>query len=411
MSLNQLAITGDSITAGNVGGTNLTYGQGGTGSYAQLVRERLGNIKGLGPIASSGFYGIASSEGTWSISSGWSNTASTDAWDLGPYGTSGATSYQRYGNGSTKQVTFTYDANVTYPNHGFMLYCVDYTNGGNWSYSIDNGATWTASGITTTANKICKFYVTQAMGQGSTVIIRAANAAGTGVGCAPLGIEVFYQNPATASGLIVHNLALSGSNLHEWVATTSGDRLAWFKSSKITLGSGAISHLPNLGVLNEQINDVTGVQGDSVVWGTDLTTFYNAVSGLGPVGFISPYESYYLGAYPQATQTAFRSQTSTSATSLGAKYISWYTELANLGFTGYDQVKPAGYLVDGIHPSTKGNNHFSERIYWFIRNNFLSAYAATPSNYPHTAKQATVAYGSKTSSVAYSANTPIYTGR
>lgn len=406
MSLNQFVITGDSITAGNIGG-NFTYGQGGSGSFVQLVRERLGNISGLGPIVSSGFQGCYLSEGTWSFSAGWTNTQSTDAWDLGPYGAATTTRYQRYANGSTNTVTFTANANLIYPNHGFMLYYVDYTNGGNWSYSIDGGATYTNMGQTlNTNNKIGKFYVTTPLKMGDTVIIRAANSAGTGVGCAPLGIEVFYQNPATASGLIVHNLALSGSNLHELVASTSGDRLAWFKSSKITLGTNAISHIPNLGVINEQINDVTA-QGDSTVWGNDLTTFYNAVSGLGPVGFYSPYESYYLGVYPQATQTAFRAQTLSSANSLGAKYISWYTELSNLGFTGYDSIKANGYLVDSIHPSQKGDNYWAERLYGWILTNFLSSFTVNTLSYPVKGSLATVQYAAKQSSVQYSAFKPI----
>jgi len=378
VALNQLAIIGDSISAPYPSGSSNSYGEGGRGVWPQLVGDRLANISGLGPLVSSGFLQVSASASTkWVFSSGWTDVASTDAWDKSLYGSivGGTVATSKYANGSTKTITFTFGADIRYPNVGVMFYYVDYTGGGNWSWK-KNAGSLTAMGQTLYHdNKIGKFYSATSFASGDTLTIQASATDGTtGVGCCPLGIEVFYQDPATASGLIVHNVAVAGSDLHALVASTSGDRMAWFKSSQHTLGTNAISHLPNLGVVLEQINDVA-VQGNSTTWGTDLTTFYNTVSGLGPVGFVSPYEVVTTGAYPQATQTAFRSQMSTSATSLGAQYISWYDDLANEGLTGYDQIKSTAatpLLADTLHPSQNGHLYLAERNYWFARQKVLA---------------------------------------
>jgi hypothetical protein len=410
MAHTQLAFIGDSPFRGIIG--NAEYGLGGTGSLVQLVRDRLSNIVGLGPLVSSGFIGCGAAGGDWTFSgtldgggaSDWVSTLSTDAWDKHPYGELDAgTALLKYGSGASKVATFTASANLRYPNVGFTVYLVDYTGAGTASYSTDGGSGWTnIPDAPQNDNKIHKFHVATAITSGSTVKIRCANSAGTAQGCAPLGIEVFYQSPSTASGLTVHSLAVGGTTLHDLVASTSGDRLAWFKSAQIRLGTDAISHLPSATIV-QQINDVAFV-GNTTTWANDLTTFEGVVDDLGTVGIVSLYEANP-ASYNTTTQANYRAQTETTGGSLGAKLFDLYDWLAARGITGNAATNTAGLLFDLTHESLLGHRVFADPIYWWVRTQFLSA--TGPSTYTARAKQATVTYAGKVPTVAYQAGVPV----
>src|SRR5690242_18418358 len=117
MTISQLVLIGDSLTQGDTGG--FTYGWGGKGSWAQNVTDRLANLPGVGPLVSSGFMSCVrgwTSSRSWSFSAGWTDTATTDAWDITPYGISGATKLGKYASTSSQTVTFTATKDIRYPN-------------------------------------------------------------------------------------------------------------------------------------------------------------------------------------------------------------------------------------------------------------------------------------------------------
>lgn len=408
MTISQLVLAGDSIPQGTgPAGTASTYGQGGHGSWWELVRDRLANIKGLGPRLSVGLRGtwlgiVGSNKTEWTFNGSWSTTASTDAWDKAPYGGS-AIGGSQYGSGSDKSAIWTKQAWMP-PVVGFHVDWIDYTNGGNWSYRIDGGA-WTANGQTIAhGNAYKRFYVASAVA--STVEIRCADTGGTAAGCCPVGIEPFEIAPQGASGFILHDIAINGSQLHELVATTSGDRMAFFDS--VVLGTGSpIAPTPNVGVINCNINDVTLASTSG--WNTDLGKLNTRVGPLGPVGFISDWEAN-TASYNQTQQTNYRAQTKTTAAAFGtpAKVLDLYDAWAALGFTANAGAVAAGFLAaDGIHQSSAGNIDIAARVYWWLRNNFLSSYSSAPSTYTAIGKQAAVAYTGKRATVAYAAAVPI----
>ena len=410
MAVQQLVLIGDSLTQGTVG--SVSYRLGGQGNWAQFLRERLANLPGLGPLVSSGMIGLISGTNAFVFTTGgnaWTTTATTDAWDKAPYGASdnGSTPLLKYANGSAKTATWTATADINYPNVGFCIYYLDYTSAGNWSYSLDGGSTWTAMGQTiTNGNVIKKFYVATPITSTGTVIIRAADTSGTGVGCAPLGIEVFYQTPSTASGLIVHNVSIGGSDLHHLAATTSGDRLAWFDS--VTAGTGCITNTPNLGVIHENVNDITEV-GNTTTWATDLTTLQTRLAPLGPVGFWSAWELSIAVFGAGSGQQSYRTKTKTTAAGFSpiSPVLDLYDWLVSNGIVGNTPTNSYGYLFDLTHESQAGHILFANLIYQWIRQNFLTAYAGYPSTYMATGKQAAVQYTGKQTAVQYSAGSQI----
>lgn len=398
----QLVLPGDSLTEGVQG--LFSQGAGGRGCWADFVTELLAAIAGVGPLISSGFRGchlgdtVLGNIAEWTIPATTTAIVSTDAFDVYPAGVG------RWANGATKIWTWTKPARYR-SIVGFALYWINKTSGGNWQYRIDGG-TWTNMGQTlggATANKMCKFYISTPIT--TTLDIRASSDATTGVDCAPAGIEAFYLPPTTSQGLIVHDIAVNASELHDWVLTTSGDRLAFFDS--VQAGSGSpISNTPNAGVSVMHINDT--VRNNTTVWNTDLTTFNTRVSPLGPVGFVNPYECATAN-YPQAQQTSYRAQTKTSAASLGAKVHDLYDDWVTNGWTGNSAANTAGLLLDLTHPSQAGHIDIGPRMYWFIRNQIL-ALGAVPTSYPVAAKSATTAFTGAKTSVAFGAGAPIAVG-
>lgn len=303
--------------------------------------------------------------------SGWTDTLSTDAWDVSPYGTASSAGLLRYANGVANTATWTADADVRFPNVGFAIYYADYTGAGTWSYSTNGGSSWTnIPDAPHNDNKIAKFYVATPITRGGTITIRAANAAGTGQGCAPLGVEIFYQNPATASGLVVHNLAVSSATLHALTTATSGDRLAFFKSSKVRLGTNAISHIPTLGTVLLHVEDSATANTPNVVtWNADLNTFDAIVGPLGPVVVVSPYEIATATA-TAVNQANYRAQTKTTAAawSTAGKVLDIYDLLAAAGINSNAQMSSAGLLYsDAINESQAGHLWVADKVYWYLR--------------------------------------------
>lgn len=343
MALTTLCFVGDSLTAGTKGG--FSQASGGPGNFVDQVSQRLANIPGIGPLLSGGLRGVwlgligSVATSDWTFTGAWTAVTSTDAFDKAPYGAV-SPAVTQYGNGSGLVATWT-KSRILRPVVGFAIYWVDYTSGGNWSYRVDGGA-WTAMGQTlANDNKLCKFYVNTPIV--STVDIRCANAAGTGVGCLPVGIEPVYST--ATDGLIVHNVAVNGSKLNQLCATTSGDRMAFFDSVKLGTGS-PLSPTPNAGVIVMHINDVA--LNNTTTWNTDITTFNTRMSPLGTVGIMSPWEADYT-AFNIQNQTSYRAQTKTSARTLGMKTLDHFDRWQAMGFgdaSGTDLVGTGSNLVD-----------------------------------------------------------------
>lgn len=355
MTTNRLAFVGDSLVAGTVGSFN---------SWVSQVREMLADLAGIGPLVSSGFIPAALSCDPWTYAGAWSSPATTDAWFKGWYALSGGGFPTfKYGAGSSKTLTLTLGATYRYPTNGLRLYFVDYTSGGNWSYRV-NGGTWTNHGVTlANDNSIKSVDIVNSFASGDVIDIRGANSAGTSAGCAVIGHEMFYLAPGT-SGLIVDNLGINGGLFNHACAATSGDPLAMLDILQ-----------PNLGViLSGPVNDVTLV-GNTATYNTDLNTFYNRAHTYAPVGIVNQYE----WSTNTSTQASYRAQAKTTAAawSTPGKVKDIYDDLVALGITGYAATNAQGFIYDGTHPSQAGHSWIAERVYWFVRTQFLSVAANT----------------------------------
>ena len=377
MSLRQYVEAGDSTTQGTQGGFDIV--QGGQGCWFELAAERLANIHGLGPLVSSGIrcvhLGFTASgfPSEWTVPGGGSlgNTvASTDPWDRYPYGADG-----RWANGSSFVWTWTVPAGYR-PIVGFALYYIRKAGEGNWQYRIDGG-TWTNMGQTLVGdNHMAKFYVNTPIT--ATLDIRAFDGT-AGCDTFPVGIELQYLAPGS-DGVIFHNLAVNGSQLHQLCASTSGDRLAFFDSVQIdpSNGGGAIPPTPNAGVMVMHINDAT--IGNTSTWNADLTTFYNRCHPLGPVCFMSPYEC----RVGPATEASYRAQTKTSAAALGALGpLDIFDAWAANGWGGQgaqNAITSANGLLlstDGTHEAQLGHLDIATRAYWFLRETLFAVPAVS----------------------------------
>lgn len=418
MAINQLVLAGDSLMSGligpgafNAGGS--TYSQGGKGSFGELDAARIANIAGVGPLVASGLIPVWQQYTTGSQVTVTGTTptgvASTDAFDKAPYG--GAPSaLNTIGFSSNVTTIWKWTPPIAYrPIVGFGFDWIDYTSGGNWSYRVDGGA-WTAMGQTlANDNKYCRFYVPTAVT--ATLEVRAGTAAGAGIGCLPVGPNFFFYDPTSANtnGIIFQNVAVPGTQLHDLVTVTSGDRMAFWDAVKLGTGWGSstLTANPNLGTIVMHLNDVT--RASISTWNTDLGTFNTRVSPLGPVGIMSPWEAA-TATYNQTQQTNYRAQTKTTAAALSpvATVLDIYDAWNLNGFTANAGAVAAGYLnADAIHESQNGHYSIAGYMLWWMRNNFFATSATYPSTYVAAGKQGAVQYAGKQAAVQYKAGIPV----
>jgi hypothetical protein len=398
MTLSQLAFVGDSLTKGDADALS-AIGDGGKGTFVELVAELLAALPSIGPLVSAGIQGAWLTGGVygWSRAGTWTDVVSTDAFDKTPYGL-GA-----YASGSTKTMTWTKPSQWR-ALHGVAIYWVDYSGGGNWRYRKDGGA-WVNHGQTAlNDNAICKFYVT---GNFTTLDIQASSDGSASVGCYPFAVEPFFLAPSTSQGLIVHNFGTGGVSLHNLVLATSGDRMAILDTVRLGTGS-PIASTPHAGVSMMHINDATQLN-NTTTWATDLTTFNTRVSPLGPVGFVNPWEidPTVVSATIQAN---YRAQTKTTGATLSAKVVDLYDAWAANGWTGNAAALSAGLLTillgKSTHQSQAGNIDLTPRVYWHVRQKLL-ALGNLPTLYPVKATKAATVYAGTRAAVAHSAGLPV----
>lgn len=399
MTLTTLYVGGDSLTQRTKGA--FSYLQGGAGSWPELLAEGLANLVGVGPLLSGGLRGVwlglvGANLSEWTFSSGWTAVASTDAFDKAPYGAVSPAVIQT-GNGSTTIATWTKPTQRALV--AWELWYID--RGGDWSYRINGGA-WTANGqALVNDNKVKKFRVT---GNPSTVEIRCANAAGTGVNAVPLGIEPIYSS--ATSGLVVHDIAVAGSKLNMLCAATSGDRMAVLgggADGAVTLGTGTPLNPAPTHALWMHINDTA--LANTTTYATDLTTLRTRLGSI-PLGLMNPWECD-TAVYDQTQQTNYRAQLKTSAAGFGtpAKVLDHYDRLSAKGITGNAATVAAGLLLDAVHESQAGHLELWPPIFGFVRT--LLGIGAVPSAYPVAGKLAVPAYAGKVAAVGYAAGAPV----
>lgn len=341
--------------------------------WAELVAERLANIPGIGPLVSAGFQSFQVAE--WTRTAGWNPTGSGSI-DLAPYGMG------RYGaGGSGNTATWTRPTQWR-PVQSIDVFFGDYTGGGNWQYRIDGGTWLNMNQTLAQDDTIGKFHIPTPVA--STIEFRQYNGTAA-AGCMLYGVEPFFLDPLTTTqGLIVDNLAIAGTTLDELVTPPAGgDRMAWFDEVKVdpVNGGGAISNRPNTAVVMMHINDFSDINGFTTAqWAADIATFYARVSPLAPLAYMN-YGEMNVDGYDTTNQAAFRAQTKTSAALHGIPVLDFFDAWAANGWgavgTQNDALQAAGIVsfdppFDNGHPTQAGHYDIAHRVYWFIRNQFLT---------------------------------------
>lgn len=378
MTVRQFTFMGDSLTNGDADAASPTE-FGGKGSWVQLLTTYLASIPSIGPLIGYGLKLVAADlTKKWAQTGSWTATVSTDAFDKAPYGLG------YYASGSSFVLKYTHPTQWQ-ALVGFAVDWVDYAAGGAWSYRINGGA-WTANGQTLQHdNHYCRFYVTAIINPGDTIEFRAADTGGTAAGCFIVGIHPFILAPSTADGLIIHNAGVGRETLHNLVASTSGDRLAFLDAVRLGTGS-PIASTPNMGAIVEHVNDIHLIN-NTTTWATDLSTLQARVSPLCPFGIWTAWE-LDLTLDPAADQNAYRAQTKTSAagftpvSSVYDVFDAWNSK--GFGGSGAQNAKilAAGLILilagNAVHESQLGHVDLAERLFGWVRQIYLADYDGVP---------------------------------
>lgn len=374
MSVRRVSVAGDSLTRALDASS---IAQGGFGGWFDLVSCRLSNVTGIGPLISSGIIPVYAgpltilNTGIWTRAGSWTATVSTDAWDKVPYGTNlSGPSNNFYASGSSNTLSAMLPINYP-PAVGYAVHYLDYTSMGDWSLQSPGGSFVSHGQTIANDNKIGSFYKANPVAPGQTVNFRGATAGGSSAGINIYAIEFYYLPPSTTNGCIFDNISFASTELHEMVASTSGDRLAIYKGSQQKIGSGSpISLIPNAGSVIMHVNDV--FEANATQWGTDLATWNTLVSALGPVAVMSYWEAS-TATFDGTQQAAYRQKTKDQAVALGFKTIDFYDTMKSLGFTGNAAVNGGGFIYpDLIHENQAGHFWLADLIYWFLRNGLFA---------------------------------------
>jgi hypothetical protein len=121
---------------------------------------------------------------------------------------------------------------------------------------------------------------------------------------------------------------------------------------------------------------------------------------------MNPFECN-TSSYNQTDQANYRATAKSTAAGFGtpAKVLDLYDQWSAMGVTGNSQANTEGFLVDLIHESQKGHNDIANRVYWWLRTQFLASYTG-PTSYTARAKQDSKQYAASQASVQYSAAPP-----
>lgn len=313
-SARRILIFGDSIPAtGNDAST----------VWPVLLRSSLAGTWGRG---GEGYFGLWRPE--WSVLSGaWTQAISSDAWDQFPWGKA------ETANGSGNVRRYTIPSFVPTPIADIEIYYVDGASAAQFSVSADGGAYVNVSGGTYSgANQARK--LTHTVNASSTIDVRAANAAGTGVavylgGIAPLG---------TAGQLVIDNLGWPAIGL----ANLVGRKITPF----VQLTD------PDLVVVHES-NDAVVASEDA--WGPNLETIWRACPNAAKLCIVNGEQNNNRDIW---AQKRYRRVNRVIAHQYNAKFMDFYSYW---GTQAQGQASGFWELL-GVHPSTDGYIDMASRI-------------------------------------------------
>lgn len=344
MALQQPIFGGNSIMQGAA--ENLARRLGGKGTIPQRVTEWLSAY--VGRIAGAGFIPACTSRSDWAFSgqdgngnTNWTAIEPTDSFDRAPwFADAGANMTKRawHGSGSGDNATWSQSADLHKPVDEFTIALIDKASGGSPSWRVGGTGSWNAFPSYTPAqdDKIVLCRVDQALDSDDIVEVRCANAAGTSQSAALLGIYPWYEDQSTADGICGHNIAIGGTQLHQLMLSTSGDRRAWFKSAQIRLVNGARSHLENNTFIFEWLNDdaLVGAGPDTSTLEADIDALFALVDPLGPLLFCNMYEAFDTFWDDTTKQAPARAAIADKADEHGFALVDWFALLQKLGFGG-----------------------------------------------------------------------------
>jgi lysophospholipase L1-like esterase len=350
-SLVNVVCIGDSITQGSFGGYEYTVG--GPGSWVDKLGSAMG--RAIGPNIAYGFRGLwlgldNNTEPEWAATGTWSRTTPSQTFDVCPFGDG---FYSNGGSGAL--LTWTKPAGVSVS--GFDLYWFGMPGAGNWQYRVDGGA-WTNMNqlLTSTANKLHKFYVARAVH--TSVQIRAYN--GSAPCLAPIGgIAIYSRDPRTSSGIVVHDLGRDSNFLANFVRTSAGDPLAWLDA--VVSNPPALAVRPALVTLMFS-NDV--VFNDTTKWQSELVKVITRVAPYADVLLMNPYEQN--GRDP-TIQANYRAATASVANAQRCGLLDLYDAWAAAGDTGWSEANASGLMNSNNHPSQLGHADIAGRVWRLLR--------------------------------------------
>lgn len=403
--IRQFVIFGDSVWNQYTPG-NSSLARGGKGAAVELLVERLGAIKDVGPVLSTGVRGVWNADNKsvyeWTVPTstagfrqdGSSTAPTTHVWGRAPI--------TMVINGHTAADYLKYKRPPMWRKPvGFAVYMVDVT-GHNGEYSTDNGATWTNFGQAIGAggapgtNHLIKFYVNTWNNTTDSVWFRGYNG-GVDINVGIVGIELFWVDPSTATnGIIGHELTVDGYSLHTMNGYSGGsDPYALLDKVFLGTGSPTFTPTPNFFLWMPFGGDIrnanpdqwyapTGVPG---VPGTgDLRKWNDRVKNICPQLWTSDYQ-FADGAVPAenpfsppanvspysfASMVAYRARTKQAVADFKiADYISFYDEWAALGINTWTKGVRQGWLTnpsaiganDAGHPLDAGTADLANRLY------------------------------------------------
>lgn len=247
---------------------------------------------------------------------------------------------------------------------------VDGPLNGAFSYSLDNGATWTAVASTAPANPTLKrTNVTTTLPNGN-IKIRAADAGAVGHLTIQAGIILYsITSPATATGgIIVHSFCCDGKTLD---GTTAGGSTTGFLS---TGTADQLRIFDNAGDTTQQSleptlmivlfsNDSDSVQNATLTVAqlqADLQTLINRVFGFCDLLVVLPYEQ--IRTSTTATQATIRAALAQTCIANGVAYIDLYQAWAAQGEQGFTAAANDGLMLDGAHPTLEGHADLAGRV-------------------------------------------------
>lgn len=324
----RMSTFGDSTTVGDI---NTTIG-GWPEQIRQLAATRWGN-------GGDGFHYNTRNWTYTTAGNAWTNSTTSDAWDSGIFqaGT-------KLANGSAKVATWTKPAALTVAS--FEIVIVDGATSANFAYRIDGGA-WTDTTFTLAQNNGQKRLRVNSPIT-STLDVRGANAAGTGVNCYLLGMMPYTKSP----GLIIDNVSLDGQLLQFQERTTSGQAHAYISDMQPKLATVMFT------------NDVISGFWNQSTYQTNMQNFCDAITAQGGSVLFINYFEQQRSAPDGGTvnQAQLRAATKAAAVAKGMPCLDLYDLVGDNA-----AAQAAGYMDSNpLHATDAGCAFIAQQVWKLI---------------------------------------------